>query len=98
MKFLIVGAGGTGGCIGGYLARQGEDVTFIARGKHLEAILGKGLQVKSARIGDFTVAPVKACTMEDYLKAGEVRDVVFVCVKYYSLDEAVEFLKTVVRQ
>lgn len=98
MKFLIVGAGGTGGCIGGYLARQGEDVTFIARGKHLEAILGKGLQVKSARIGDFTVAPVKACTMEDYLKAGEVPDVVFVCVKYYSLDEAVEFLKTVVRQ
>lgn len=31
MKFLVVGAGGTGGCIGGYLAKLGEDVTFIAR-------------------------------------------------------------------
>lgn len=96
MKFLIVGAGGTGGCIGGYLARQGEDVTFIARGKHLEAMLEKGLRVKSARVGDFTAAPVKACTMEDYVNLGEVPDVVFVCVKYYSLDGAVQFLKKVV--
>ena len=96
MKFLIVGAGGTGGCIGGYLARRGEDVTFIARGKHLAAMLENGLWVKSARVGDFTVAPVKACTMEDYASLGEVPDVVFVCVKYYSLDEAVQFLEKVV--
>ena len=32
MKFFIVGADGTGGCIGGYLAKQGQNVTFIARG------------------------------------------------------------------
>ena len=82
MKFLIVGAGGTGGCIGGYLARRGEDVTFIARGKHLAAMLENGLRVKSARVGDFTAAPVKAYTMEDYVNLGEVPDMVFVCVKY----------------
>lgn len=98
MKFLIVGSGGTGGCIGGYLARQGEDVVFIARGKHLAAMLENGLQVKSARVGDFTVAPINACTMEDYVKSGEAPDVVFVCVKYYSLDETVKFLKSVVRR
>lgn len=93
MKFLIIGAGGTGGCIGGYLAKQGADVTFIARGKHLEAMHKNGLRVKSARIGDFTVNPVKACTMAEYK---DVPDVVFVCVKYYSLDEAVGFLKPIV--
>ena len=93
MKFLIVGAGGTGGCIGGYLAKLGEDVTFIARGRHLEAMRKDGLRVKSARIGDFVSNPVKAYTMEEYK---DVPDVVFVCVKYYSLDEAVEFLKPIV--
>lgn len=92
MKILIIGAGGTGGCIGGYLARQGEDVTFIARGKHLEAMKEKGLQVKSARAGDFTVYPVKAWQDGRLL---EVPDIVFVCVKYYSLDEAVSFLERV---
>lgn len=90
MKILIIGTGGTGGCIGGYLARQGEDVTFIARGKHLETIKDKGLRVKSARTGDFTVYPVKACIMEDYR---EVPDIVFVCVKYHSLGEAICFLE-----
>ena len=32
MKFAILGAGGTGGCVGGYLAHAGNDVTFLARG------------------------------------------------------------------
>lgn len=93
MKFLIIGTGGTGGCIGGYLARQGEDVTFIARGKHLEAIKKDGLQVKSARVGNFTVYSAKACAMEDYK---EEPDVVFVCVKYYSLEETIQFLQPIV--
>lgn len=92
MKFLIVGSGGTGGCIGGYLAKTGEDVTFIARGRHLAAMKEKGLLVKSARVGDFCVDPVKACTMEEY---NDTPDVVFVCVKYYSIDEAVSFLKRI---
>ena len=93
MKFLVIGTGGTGGCIGGYLARQGEDVTFIARGKHLEKMKKDGLQVYSVRIGDFNINPVKACTMEEY---SEVPDVVFVCVKYYSLQETLGFLKDIV--
>ena len=37
-KYLIVGTGGTGGSIGGYMARAGKDVTFIARGEHLKAM------------------------------------------------------------
>lgn len=93
MKFLVIGAGGTGGCIGGYLADYGEDVTFIARGEHLEAMLRDGLFIRSARKGDFRVENVKACTMESYK---DTPDVVFVCVKYYSLDETAEFLKRIV--
>ena len=37
-KYLIVGTGGVGGSIAGFLALAGKDVTCIARGKHLEAI------------------------------------------------------------
>ena len=41
-KYLIVGTGGVGGSIAGFLALAGKDVTCIARGKHLEAIREKG--------------------------------------------------------
>lgn len=93
MKFLVIGTGGTGGCIGGYLARKKEDVAFIARGRHLDAMKEKGLEIKSVRVGDFCVHPVKACTMDAY---EETPDVVFVCVKYYALEESVQFLKRIV--
>jgi 2-dehydropantoate 2-reductase len=42
MKIAIMGAGGVGGYYGGLLAHSGQDVTFIARGPHLEAIRKKG--------------------------------------------------------
>ena len=41
MRMAIMGSGGLGGYYGGMLARAGEDVTFIARGAHLEAIRGR---------------------------------------------------------
>ena len=43
MKFAILGAGGTGGCVGGYLAHAGNDVTFLARGAHLATMQKDGL-------------------------------------------------------
>ena len=46
-KFLIIGTGGVGGSIAGFLALAGKDVTCIARGKHLEAIREKVLHLKS---------------------------------------------------
>ena len=58
MKYLVIGAGGTGGCIGGYLADAGRDVTLIARGKHLEAIRRDGLVLHGARRGELRVPPV----------------------------------------
>ena len=38
MKYVVFGAGGTGGILGGQLAKGGQDVTLIARGAHLAAI------------------------------------------------------------
>jgi 2-dehydropantoate 2-reductase len=33
MRVAIMGSGGVGGFFGGLLARAGEDVTFVARGR-----------------------------------------------------------------
>lgn len=89
MRYIIVGAGGVGGCVGGYLALAGHDVTLIARGEHLKEIKSKGLTVNSAEKGSFNLK-VDACTMEEFTGTA---DVIFVCVKYYSIKEAIDFVK-----
>ena len=43
MKYLIIGAGGTGGTVGFYLTLAGRDVTLAARGEHLRVMQEKGL-------------------------------------------------------
>jgi len=58
MKIAIIGTGGVGGYFGAMLAKAGFDVTFLARGKHLEAINKNGLIVKSID-GDFTIPQVQ---------------------------------------
>ncbi len=82
MNYLIIGTGGVGGSIAGFLALEGKDVTCIARGKHLEAIRQHGLHLKSDLKGDHYI-PVKAYTAEEY--DGKA-DIIFVCVKGYSID------------
>ena len=59
MRIAVFGAGGVGGYFGGRLAQAGEDVVFIARGPHLEAIQREGLRVESVD-GDFAVRPANA--------------------------------------
>jgi 2-dehydropantoate 2-reductase len=79
MKFAIVGSGAVGGYFGAKLARAGQDVVFIARGAHLNAIRERGLQIRSPMLGDFTVS---APAEEDTRKVGPV-DVVLFAVKAY---------------
>lgn len=90
MKYAVIGAGGTGGAIGGFLAKAGKDVTLIARGRHLACMRSGGLRLETPD-GGFTV-PVRACSMEEYR---EIPDVIFVCVKGYSLGDAVAFIRRV---
>lgn len=89
MKYLVVGTGGVGGSIAGFLALAGKDVTCIARGKHLDAIRQKGLHLKSDLKGEHFL-PVKAYTAEEF--EGKA-DVIFVCVKGYSIDSIKEVLE-----
>ncbi|HKX39290.1 MAG TPA: 2-dehydropantoate 2-reductase [Burkholderiales bacterium] len=91
MKILVMGAGGVGGYFGARLAQAGNDVVFIARGKHLEAIQANGLKVKSG-LGDLSL---KAQAMQDPARAGVV-DVVLFCVKLWDTEAAAEQLKPVV--
>lgn len=53
-----MGTGGVGGYFGGRLAAAKFDVTFIARGQHLDAIRRDGLKVESEN-GDLHIHPTK---------------------------------------
>lgn len=84
MRIAIYGTGGVGGYFGGRLAAAGEDVTFIARGAMLEALVAHGLRVDSIK-GDFHVGRVRATDQPS--TAGHV-DVILVCVKAWQVPEA----------
>jgi 2-dehydropantoate 2-reductase len=45
MKIAVVGAGAIGGYLGARLSAAGEDVTFIARNRNLEAINARGFRL-----------------------------------------------------
>jgi ketopantoate reductase len=77
MRIAIYGTSGAGGYFGAQLARTGEDVTFIARGQHLEAIQAHGLYVETPA-GEIVIQPAKAT--EDPTQVGPV-DVVLLGVK-----------------
>ena len=82
LSYLIVGTGGVGGSIAGFLALAGKKVSCIARGEHLEALRSKGLRLHSDLKGEHTLH-LPATTAEEY--AGKA-DVIFVCVKGYSIE------------
>lgn len=92
MKIAVFGSGGVGGYIGGRLAQAGNDVTFVARKKHLAAIIANGLQVKSIN-GDFLVDPAKATDRPEEI--GTV-DLVLCCVKSWQVGEVVDEISLLV--
>lgn len=92
MKYLVIGAGGTGGSIGAYMTEAGKDVTLIARGEHLKKMQEQGLHMETTQKGNYTVKPVKAADMEHY---AEQPDIIFVCVKGYSLEDTIPFIRRV---
>jgi 2-dehydropantoate 2-reductase len=92
LKIIIMGAGGVGGYYGGLLAHAGHDVTFVARGAHLEAMRSNGLHIKSVH-GDLHLKPVQAT--DDPAEAGGA-DWILVCVKTRDTDHAAEMLRPLV--
>ena len=93
MNIVIYGTGGVGGYFGARLAQAGNNVTFIARGKQLEAIQKNGLQLLSSK-GDYLVKP--ANVTDDISKISNI-DLIFVCTKTWQVAEAAEKIKPVLR-
>jgi len=84
MRIAVMGAGGIGGYLGGRLAAVGEDVTFVARGAHLEALRQNGLRIESP-FGDLHLPQVRATDAP--AEIGSV-DLVLFTVKLYDSEPA----------
>ena len=95
MKYIIIGAGGTGGILGFYMTKAGKDVTLIARNAHLEAMKKQGLSVQKMWTNETETIPVSTESMESYEAKGEKADVILVCVKKYSLDSCIPFIQNI---
>ena len=90
MRIAVFGAGSVGGYFGGRLVLAGaDDVVFIARGAHLQALRTQGLRVESPK-GDFTVPSVRAT--DDPTQVGPV-DAVLVAVKAWQVPEAAQAMR-----
>ena len=92
MRVAIMAAGGLGSYYGGLLAKDGHDVTFIARGAHLNAIRENGLTIKSAH-GDFAIKPARAT--DDPAQVGPV-DLVLFAVKTYDTQAAAHAMRPMI--
>ncbi|MGI9260148.1 MAG: 2-dehydropantoate 2-reductase [Gammaproteobacteria bacterium] len=84
MRIVMMGSGGVGGYFGGRMAAAGQDVTFIARGRHLDAIRADGLRIDSRDVGDVIVHPAKAS--DDPAEVG-IADYVIIGVKLWGTEE-----------
>jgi len=92
MRIAIIGSGGVGGYFGGRLAQAGEDVVFVARGDHLQALQAHGLRVESIK-GDFMVDAVQATHSPS--EVGIV-DVVLLGVKAWQVPEAAQAIRPLI--
>lgn len=66
MNFLILGTGGIGAFYGARLLNSSNEVTFVARGTHLEAIKNNGLKVEHPDFSFF-----------ENVKVSELKDINF---------------------
>lgn len=92
MRIVVFGAGGVGGYFGGRLAQAGEEVVFIARGEHLQALRTHGLRVDSVK-GDFLLQSVQVT--DDPAQVGVV-DVVLLGVKAWQVPKAAQAMRPMV--
>lgn len=93
MRIVVMGAGGVGGYFGGRLVLAGNDVTFVARGPHGEAIRRKGLRAEGT-LGEFHVQPAKCVASPDEI--AEAPDVILFAVKLSAMESAAEQLRPII--
>ena len=93
MKIGIMGIGAIGGYITAMLSNHNENVYVVGKGETLNIIKDKGITLKSEVDGNFVVFPT--LITEDANEAG-IMDIVFVCVKGYSLKAAARAISPMV--
>ena len=89
MKYAIMGAGAVGAYFGARLAAGGDEIVFIARGPHKEAMQRDGLCVFSP-LGDVHIGAPDV--MDDPDDVG-LCDIILFCVKLWDVAAAAETIK-----
>ncbi|OQW58316.1 MAG: 2-dehydropantoate 2-reductase [Proteobacteria bacterium SG_bin9] len=92
MRIAVMGSGGVGGYFGARLAKGGADVTFIARGAHLDAMRKNGLTI------DSTHAPLelpKVTATDNPSTIGKV-DMILFTVKLWDTESAAKSLVSLI--
>jgi 2-dehydropantoate 2-reductase len=89
MNIAVMGSGGVGGYFGARLAAGGNDVTFVARGAHLEAMKKNGLRLDSD-LGNLHLQPVKVVADAAEVPAA---DAILFAVKMRDTEAAAQSLK-----
>ena len=89
MKIVVYGTGGVGGYFGARLVQSGNEVHFIARGEHLNAIQQNGLQLYSPK-GDYFVSPCHAVEVMDRITG---IDLILIAVKSWQLETVAKEIK-----
>lgn len=92
MRIAIMAAGAVGAYFGARLAAAGQDVFFIARGAHLDAIRKNGLKIESVH-GDLSLPQAKVT--DDPRDVGPL-DIVLFAVKLWDTEQAAEQAKPLI--
>ena len=90
MKIAIVGAGAIGGYLGAKLSLAGEDVTFIARNRNLEAIDARGFRLRLEDGSELHAPGVRA--VQRMAEAGP-QDTVLLTVKAHQVRDLLPELR-----
>jgi len=92
MKIVIIGVGGVGGYLGGLLAKNGQDVTFVTRKKQCQFLIKNGLLVESVD-DNFHLQSIRVT--DSFADIGS-SDLILITTKTYNLLEVANQLKKVV--
>ena len=92
MRIAVMGSGAVGGYFGAKLAAAGQELAFIARGQHLQALCKRGLRIASPN-GNLHITNV--LFTDDPAKIGAV-DIILFCVKSYDTAAAARQIEPLV--
>ncbi len=95
-KIVIVGAGAVGAYVGGYMARMGEDITFIDPWPaHVEAINSHGLTLSGLTDDECFNTSARAINLTDVQSFSREKpiDIAFICMKSYDTAWATTLIK-----